>query len=130
MHTIRSMLITGAILALSLVGVAVAQERPGAVVRIAELKIDPARLEEYKAIVKEEMAISVRDEPGVIAIYAVSEKEDASRLRFFEIYADEESYRSHIASPHFRKYFEATKDMIVDRRLIDTVPVQLSTKSR
>ena len=99
-------------------------------VRIAELEIDPAQLGAYTAAVEEEMETSVRVEPGVLAIYAVAEKDDPSRLRFFEMYADEAAYRAHIASPHFRKYFESTKDMITSRRLIDAVPVQLSAKKK
>jgi hypothetical protein len=55
-------------------------------------------------------------------------KGSPTQLRFFEIYADEAAYKSHIASPHFRKYFEITKHMIVPRKLIETVPVQLSTR--
>jgi len=74
------------------------------------------------------METSVRVEPGVLAIYSVAEKDNPSRLRFFEIYADEAAYKAHIASPHFQKYFNATKDMITSRKLIDTVPVQLSVK--
>ena len=97
-------------------------------VRIAELEIDPAQLDGYNAAVKEEMETSVRVEPGVLAIYAVVEKDAPTKLTFFEIYADEAAYRAHIESPHFRKYFETTKDMITCRRLIDTVPLQLSAK--
>ena len=58
------------------------------------------------------------------------EKDDPSKLRFFEMYADEDAYRAHIASPHFRKYFDATKGMIKSRKLIDAVPVQLSAKKK
>src|SRR5688572_30963836 len=101
---------------------------PGVVVRVAELEIDPAQLDAYKAAVKEEMADSVRLEPGVIAIYSVAEKDNPSRLRFFEIYASEAAYRSHIDSPHFRKYVEVTKPMIRSRKLVETTPVQLSAK--
>ena len=66
--------------------------------------------------------------PGVLAIYAVAERNDPTRLRFFEMYADETAYQAHIQSPHFRKYFETTKTMITSRKLIETVPVQLSAK--
>ena len=100
------------------------------VVRIAELDIDPAQLDSYTAAVKEEIEASVRLEPGVLAIYAVAEKGNPSKLRFFEIYADEAAYRAHIASPHFRKYFETTKDMIRSKRLIETVPIQLGAKNQ
>jgi quinol monooxygenase YgiN len=98
------------------------------VVRIAELEIDPQHLDAYTAAVREEMETSIRMEPGVLAIYAVAEKDAPTRLRFFEMYADEAAYRAHIASPHFRKYVETTKTMITSRRLIETVPVQLSSK--
>ena len=110
-------------------GAALAQDKTSPVVRIADLDIDPAQLDSYTAIVREEMETSVRVEPGVIAIYAVADKERPSRLRFFEIYVDDEAYRAHIASPHFRTYFEATKSMILDRQLIEAIPVQLSSKS-
>jgi quinol monooxygenase YgiN len=120
--------LAGTLLVLILSGGVAAGEVPTPLVRIAELEIDPAQLEKYKAAVKEEMEISVRVEPGVLAIYSVALKEDGSKLRFFEIYADEAAYQAHIASPHFRKYVEITKDMIRSRKLIETVPIQLSVK--
>lgn len=110
-------------------GSATAQDNSSTtVVRIAQLEIDPEQLEQYTKIVKEEMEISARDEPGVLAIYSVAEKEHPHRLHFFEIYASEKAYLSHIASPHFKKYVEETKSMIRSRRLVETTPVQLSTK--
>ena len=120
--------LAGALVALTMSGSVAAGEAPVPLVRIAELEIDPAQLEKYKAAVKEEMETSVRVEPGVLAIYSVALREDASKLRFFEIYADEAAYLAHIASPHFRKYVEITKDMIRSRKLIETVPIQLSAK--
>jgi quinol monooxygenase YgiN len=99
------------------------------VVRIAELRIAPEHLEDYLREVRKEMEISVKVEPGVLAIYSVAEKADRTSLRFFEIYADEAAYAAHIASPHFREYFENTRHMITARKLIETVPVQLSSRS-
>jgi quinol monooxygenase YgiN len=113
-----------------LAGGATAQEPRPPVVRLAELAIEPSRLEAFKAAVKEEMATSVRVEPGVLAIYAVAEKEDPSKLRFFEIYADEAAFRAHIDSPHFKKFRATTQDMVISRKLIETVPIQLSEKKK
>jgi quinol monooxygenase YgiN len=76
------------------------------------------------------METSVRAEPGVLAIYAVAEKDKPSILRFFEMYADEAAYTAHFESAHFKKYAMTTKAMITSRRLIDTVPVQLSAKRK
>ena len=117
-------------LALSLGGVATAEEPRMPYVRIAELEIDPAQLDAYKSSVKEEMEASVRVEPGVLAIYAVAEKDAPAKLRFFEIYADEAAYRSHRETVHFKKYAETTKNMIKSRKLIETVPIQLSDKKK
>lgn len=44
------------------------------------------------------------------------------------MYADEAAFRSHIASPHFQKFRAITKDMVTSRKLIETVPIQLSAK--
>ena len=98
-------------------------------VRVADLQIDPKRMAEYRAAVTEEIDTSMQTEPGVRAIYAMALASDPGALRFFEIYADEAAYQSHIASPHFRKYVEATKDLITARRLTLTNPIVLQSKS-
>ena len=116
------------VLLLSVPVIGSATDAPSPYVRIAELEIDPGQLDAYKAAVKEEMEISVRVEPGVLAIYSVAIKDSPASLRFFEIYANEAAYRAHVGSPHFRKYVETTKKMILSRKLIDTEPVQLSAK--
>jgi quinol monooxygenase YgiN len=111
-------------------GPALAAQTNEPLVRIAELEIDPAQAAAYQAAVREEIEASLRVEPGVLAIYAVAEKDHPNRFRFFEIYADDAAYRKHIDSPHFRKYAEATKSMIVSKKLIDTVPVMLGAKPK
>lgn len=98
------------------------------VVRIAQLEIDPARLEDYTRAVREEMEDAVRLEPGVVAIYAVAEKVNPARLHFFEIYTSEAAYASHRKTPHFQKYLAVTQPMIRNRKLIEATPVQLSDK--
>lgn len=110
------------------VGSVLAAEPTEKVVRIAQLVIDPAQLAAYQTAVKEEIADSVRLEPGVLAIYSVAEKDHPNRLHFFEIYANEAAYNSHIASAHFQKYVNTTKSMIVSRTLVETDAVQLSAK--
>jgi quinol monooxygenase YgiN len=99
-------------------------------VRVAELTIDPAQLHAYKDAVTEEIATSIRIEPGVLGIYAVALKEQPTQLRFFEIYADDAAYREHIDSPHFKKYIEATKSMIASRKLMEAEPIILGLPSR
>lgn len=99
-------------------------------VRIAELDIDPAQLDAYRAAVKEEIEQSVRTEPGVLAIYAVAEKDVPTRFHLLEIYRDHAGYEAHIASPHFLKYKTNTQHMVTSLKLIDTVPLTLMDKGK
>ena len=98
-------------------------------VRVADIEVDPAQREAFISAVKEEMEESVRMEPGVLALYAVAEKDSPSRLRFFEVYADEAAYDAHVQSPHFQKYRTTTEPMIRTRVLVETVPIQLSSRT-
>jgi hypothetical protein len=45
------------------------------VVRMAELVIDPAELDTYRALLAEEIEASVKSERGVLTLYAVSIKD-------------------------------------------------------
>ena len=97
------------------------------VVRLAELTIDPAQLEAYKSALKEEIETSVRVEPGVITLCAVSIKGHPEQVRIFEIYRDEASYRSHLQTPHFLKYKSMTQGMVKSLTLIETEPILLGS---
>lgn len=99
-------------------------------VRVAELEIAPDQLAHYKAAVSEEIADSIRLEPGVVAIYSMALQDRPNHLRFFEIYADEAAYLRHIASPHFKKYVETTQSMITSRKLSAMESASLGMKTR
>ncbi len=73
-------------------------------VRLAKLVIDSAQLENYNALLKEEIEASVRLEPGVLTLYAVAEKNNPTHITILEIYADTVAYQSHLQTPHFIKY--------------------------
>ena len=97
-------------------------------VRLAELEIYPDQLEAYKAVLKEEIETSIRVEPGVLTLYAVSIKDHPEKIRLFETYRDAASYQAHLQSPHFKKYKEQTQHMVKSLTLIETEPVLLGSK--
>jgi len=88
-------------------------------IRISEIEIHPAYLEEYNAILKEEAEASVRLEPGVISIYPMYKKESPSEIRILEMYANREAYEAHLKTPHFQKYKTTTLKMVKTLRLVD-----------
>jgi quinol monooxygenase YgiN len=88
-------------------------------VRLAEIEIFPADLEEYSAILKEEAAASVKLEPGVLCIFPMYQKESPTQIRLLEIYANREAYESHLKTPHFQHYKTSTLKMVKSLKLID-----------
>ncbi len=88
-------------------------------VRISEIEIYPQYLTEYKAILKEESSASVKLEPGVLAIYPMYQKNDSTQIRILEIYKDQDSYQSHLKTPHFQKYKTTTVKMVKSLKLVD-----------
>jgi quinol monooxygenase YgiN len=97
-------------------------------VRLAELEVDPARLESFKSAIREGIEAAVRLEPGVVALYAVSEKENPNLVRVFEIYTDANAYATHLETPHFKKFRATTDKMVKSRKLLDAVPIMLAAK--
>lgn len=70
---------------------------------LAEIQIDPAKLDSYKAALTEEIEISVRLEPGVLGLYTMSEKDNPAHITVLEVYADEEAYNAHLQSAQFKE---------------------------
>jgi 4-carboxymuconolactone decarboxylase len=94
-------------------------EEPGMLVRISEIEIVPEHLEAYIAILKEEAGASVKIEPGVIAIFPMSQKENPTQIRIVEIYSNKAAYESHLQTPHFQYYKTTTQKMVKGLKLID-----------
>lgn len=93
------------------------------IVRLSKIEIYPEHLEEYMKYASEVGEVSLRTEPGVLTMYAVSEKDNPCRVTILETYANREAYEKHIASPHFRKYKEGTLHMVKSLTLSDQTPV-------
>jgi quinol monooxygenase YgiN len=98
-------------------------QKKNQMVRLARLVIDSTQLEKYKLLLKEEIETSLRVEPGVLTLYAVSEKERPTHITILEIYANENSYMSHLKTQHFIKYKNGTKDMVKSLELAEGIPL-------
>ena len=106
-----------------------AQQMQTRVVRLAELHIHPSQLEKYKAALRDEIETSIRLEPGVLTLYAVSVKGDPAQIRIFEMYADAPAYEAHLQTPHFKKYKSGTQGMVKSLVLVETDPILLGAKA-
>lgn len=88
-------------------------------VRISEIEILPEYLEDYKSILRQEAAASVKIEPGVIAIFPMFQQKTPTEVRIIEIYASKAAYQSHLQTPHFQHYKTTTLKMVKTLKLVD-----------
>ena len=68
-----------------------------------------------------------RNQPARLS---VSEKDNPTHVRVFEIYKDTDAYRSHLESAHFKKYKATTDKMVKSLKLVQTTPIMLGAKAR
>ena len=99
-------------------------------IQMAEIDVDPAQLETYKAAVQEQIEAAIRLEPGVLVLYSVSNKDNPNHVTVFEIYRDRDAYLAHLQAPHFLKYKAAVEKMVKSLKLIPVEPVMLGAKAK
>jgi len=99
-------------------------------IRIAEIEIHAQNLEEYKAILREEAAASIRLETGVISIFPMYQKVNPAQVRILEIYASREAYEAHLKTPHFQKYKTTTLHMVKSLQLTEMEAIDEATMTK
>lgn len=97
-------------------------------VRIANIQVDPAYVDEYKAALAEHAKIAVRVEPGVLALQAVYDIAHPTKVTVFEVYASEQAYQLHLRAPHFLKYKNGTLKMVKSLELVEVAPIAIEIK--
>lgn len=107
-----------------------AKEQMGAdgIVRLSKVEVYPQYLDEYLKYATEVGEVSLRTEPGVLTMYAVSEKGNPCMVTILETYASREAYDKHIASAHFQKYKQETLRMVKSLVLSDQTPLNPANK--
>jgi quinol monooxygenase YgiN len=130
MNARQLLLVLASVFGSSPLNAALAQETKGQYVQVAEIEIDPGGLEAYKIAVQEQIEAAIRDEPGVLVLYAVAQRDDPTRVKVFEVYRDMDAYRAHLQSPHFKKYKARTENMVRSLKLIQQTPIMLGAKPR
>lgn len=93
------------------------------IVRLSKIEVYPEYLEEYMKFATEVGEVSLRTEPGVLTMYAVSEKENPCMVTILETYASQKAYELHVTSEHFQKYKQGTLHMVKRLTLADQMPL-------
>ena len=98
------------------------------IVRLSKIEVYPQYLNEYMQYAVEVGEISLRTEPGVLTMYAVSDKENPCLVTILETYVSQAAYQSHVASAHFQKYKQGTLHMVKSLQLCDQTPLNPANK--
>ena len=127
----KQFMIIGATLLFLLSGApTMSEEKSSQHIQIAEIAVDPAQLDAYKAAVIEQIEAAIRLEPDVLALYSVSKKDNPAQITVFEIYRSREAYLAHLKAPHFLKYKAAVETMVKSLKLIPVDPVVLGSQAK
>lgn len=98
------------------------------IVRLSKIEVFQQYLDEYMKYAAEVGEVSLHSEPGVLTMYAISEKENPCMVTILETYASHEAYEKHIVSEHFQKYKQGTLHMIKSLVLSDQTPLNPANK--
>ena len=127
----KQFMIIGATLLFLLSGApTMSEEKSPQHIQIAEIAVDPAQLDAYKAAVIEQIEAAIRLEPDVLALYSVSKKDNPTQITVFEIYRNREAYLAHLKAPHFLKYKATVEKMVKSLKLIPVDPVMLGSQAK
>lgn len=127
----KQFMIIGATLLFLLSGApTMSEEKSPQHIQIAEIVVDPAQLDAYKAAVIEQIEAAIRLEPGVLVLYSVSNKDNPGQITVFEIYRSREAYLAHLKAPHFLRYKATVENMVKSLKLIPVDPVMLGSQAK
>lgn len=98
------------------------------IVRLSKIEVYPQYLDKYINYATEVGEISLRNEPGVLTMYAIGEKENPCNITILETYASHAAYEKHIASEHFQRYKLETLHMVKSLILSDQTPLNPANK--
>jgi autoinducer 2-degrading protein len=84
-------------------------------VLLVDFKTSPAHAEDFAAAIFKNAQSSVDDEPGCHQFDVCRDPQDATVFFLYEIYDDEAAIAAHIATPHFKRFDEATRPWVVSK---------------
>lgn len=92
-------------------------------IHLVKVTVDPSRLKDYKQILKEEIEISLRTEPDVYVLYALSDNTCPNEFTIIEIFKDQDAYDKHCQSPQLLKYFAETKEIVQNVEIVKATAI-------
>ena len=77
---------------------------------IVKVQMKPEFRKPFLAAMVDNARSSEEKEPGVLQFTVVQDGTDPNRLHLFEVYRDENAFKTHMTTPHFFKWRDTVKD--------------------
>ncbi|HEM3072701.1 putative quinol monooxygenase [Streptococcus suis] len=87
--------------------------------KFAQVQVREGSQEAFENSVLINMQTSIKEEVGVLAMYAVKDSQQSNRYYFYEVYASAKAYEDHRLTPHFQRYISETQDLVEEKNLQD-----------
>jgi (4S)-4-hydroxy-5-phosphonooxypentane-2,3-dione isomerase len=97
-------------------------------INAVDLDIVPAELEAYKAAIKENAAMTVK-EPGCRQFDILVLESNPNHIFLYEVYDNEAAFKAHRASDHFAKYMATTGKMVAKRETRPMTSIAFNAKA-
>jgi len=82
---------------------------------IVDFRLKPGTYDRFRALIVENAAASVRDEPGCRRFDVVVPEGEADRIVLYEIYDDAAAFDAHLKTPHFASFDAASAPLVAGR---------------
>lgn len=99
-------------------------------IRLIKIKLNRHAVKDFRMLGNNVMLPGIKKEPGLLAMYALSEKDDPSKISILEVYESINAYNEHLQTPHYQQYKTATKNIVKILKIIDVNPILLGSKSQ
>jgi quinol monooxygenase YgiN len=107
---------------------AFAQPREAPVVRLFELSIAPGQTAAFDAAGRANIGTSVQQEPGTLAMFAVTQQDRPLLAHVLEVYQNPAAFQAHAESAHFKQFLADTQHVVTTKKLIELEPQFLGDK--
>lgn len=99
-------------------------------IRLIKMETDTTAIIDFDHLANSVMLPGIKNEPGVLVMYAVREKNHPSKISVLEVYENLDAYNKHIQTKHFIKYKEESKKIVNSLKLVDVDPILLGSKQQ
>lgn len=85
--------------------------------------------DEFDRVGEVNLATSIEVEPGTLAMYSTHLADDPAMCYVFEVYADDDAYQVHAASPQFKAYVAMAAENLTSREVCQVQPELMVEKA-